>query len=257
MDSPGWKIADEIGIVGGGTRNATYRPRRASVWPCDQATRRRMHSHAAAGRSRAASRGGGGICARTRPDPPSSTPTGRGALVAWLANMAVLLREAKGNAAPVGEHGSPSGMLRPAWVEATGWQAAPHERCGRHERKARGLSIGALLGAGHHAACAAHVGADEAHTSAASSTPVPARGRDPLTGRMERPDQAGPGARGRVTTATPAWLDFSAAEAPVKALQARCPQVAWLVLTGHVVPTRTSLRASATAMRNGPLSWLP
>jgi len=68
----------------------------------------------------------------------------------------------------------------------------------RHERKARGLSIGALLGAWHHAACAAHVGAGEACASAASSTPAPARWREPLTGRMERPDQAGPGAWGRV-----------------------------------------------------------
>ena len=145
--------------------------------------------------------------------------------------MAFLLREAKGNAAPVGEHGSPSGMLRPGWDEATGWQATAHRSVVRHERKARGLSIGALLGARHDTACATHVGAGEARTSAASSTPAPARRREPLTGRMERPDQAGPGARGRVTTATPARLDFSAAEAAVKALQARCPQVATSVLT--------------------------
>ena len=213
-----------------------------------------MHSHAAAGRSRAASRGGGGIGTRTRPDPPSSTPTGCGALVAWLAYMAVLLREAKGNAAPVGEHGSPSGMLRPGWVEATGWQATVHGDVVCHERKARGLSIGALLGARQDAACTAHVSAGEARTSAASSTPAPARWREPLTGRMERPDQAGPGARGRVTTATPARLDFSAAEAAVKALQARCPQVAWSVLNGDVAETRVSTRASIGATRKRALS---
>lgn len=203
-----------------------------------------MHSHAAAGRSRAARRGGGGTDARTRPDPPSSTPTGRGALVARLANMAVLLREAKGNAAPVGEHGSPSGMLRPGWVEATGWQATAHRGVVRHERKARSLSIGALLGARHDAACATHVCAGEACALAASSTQAPARWREPVTGRRERPDQAEPGARGRVTTATPARLDFSAAEAAVKALQARCPQVAPPVLAGGLAEARVPVRAS-------------
>lgn len=172
--------------------------------------------------------------------------------------MAVLLREAKGNAAPVGEHGSPSGMLRPGWVEATGWQAmAPLRDVVRHEKKARGLSIGALLGAWHDAACAAHVGAGEACTSAASSTPAPTRWREPLTGRMERPDQAGPSARRRVTTATPARLDFSAAEAAVKALQARCPQVARSVLNGDAAETRVPTRASIGAMRKRtPLRWV-
>ncbi|MBN9205919.1 MAG: heme ABC exporter ATP-binding protein CcmA [Methylibium petroleiphilum] len=86
------------------------------------------------------------------------------------------------------------------------------------------------------------------------NTPAPTRWREPLTDRMERPDQAGPGARGRVTTATPARLDFSAAEAPVKALQARCPQAAWSVLTGGTVETRAPTRASVDAMRKRALS---
>ena len=149
-------------------------------------------------------------------------------------------------------------MLRPGRVEATGWQATVPERgVVGHERKARGLSIGALLGARHDAACATPVGAGEACAPAASSTPEPARWREPLTGRMERPDQAGPGARGRVTTATPARLDFSAAEVAVKALQARCPQVAWVVLTEGFAEARVWVRASANAMcQSPPWRWV-
>ena len=78
-------------------------------------------------------------------------------------------------------------MGRSDWMASHG----PVRGRARHERKARGLSIGALRGAWHHAACAAHVDAGEARTSAASSTPAPARWQEPLTDRIGRPDQAG------------------------------------------------------------------
>lgn len=253
MDSPGWK-------------SPTNRHRRRSPWTAGPVERahgcgagqladeRRTQAAAgqagATGRSSAATRGGGRVWARTRPDPPSSTPTACSTLGAGEAHMAVLHREAKGNAAPAGEHGSPSGMLWPGWGRS-GWMAShgPARGVVRHEKKARGLSIGALLGAWHGAACAAHVGAAETGKSPVSAILAPTRWWGPRADRPKRSDQAQPGARRRVTTATPARLDFSAAEAPVKALQARCPHVAEPVWT--IGPERKLLRRQATpdAMR--------
>lgn len=254
MDSPDWKIADESAslAVGRGTRTIGLVGRvsgREARRLADECTL--TPPQGAAGRQVAVAAGS----ARER------VPTLRAARRRAVALSFLGLHtwqfsfvKRRGTPLPSGNMVPRLGCFGPRGSKRLDGKPRPVRGVVRHERKARGLSIGALLGARHHAACAACVGAGEARTSAASSTPAPARWREPLTDRMERPDQAGPGARGRVTTATPARLDFSAAEAPVKALQARCPQVAWPVLTGRVVRTRTSLRASATAMRNGPPS---
>lgn len=249
MDSPGWKIADEsaslavvrgarpVGLVGRVSGRETSR----LADECTLTSRQ-----GAAGRPVAVAAGP----ARER------VPTLRAArrravalslldLHAWQFSFV----KRRGTPLPPGNMVPRLGCFDPRGSKRLDGKPRPVRGMVRHERKARGLSIGALLGAGHDAACAAHVGAGEAHASAASSTPAPARWREPLTGRMERPDQAGPGARGRVTTATPARLDFSAAEAPVKAVQARCPQVAPPVLAGGLAEARVLVRASMTATR--------
>lgn len=257
MDSPGWKIADESAslAVGRGTRpiglvgRVSGRETRRLADECTLTPRQ-----GAAGRPVAVAAG------PARERVPTLRAARRRAVALSLLDLHTWqfsFVKRRGTPLPSGNMVPRLGCFGPGGSKRLDGRPRPHEGVVRHERKARGLSIGALLGAWHHAACAAHVGAGEASTSAASSTPAPTRWRVPLTGRMERPDQAKPGARGRVTTATPARLDISGAEAPMKALQARCPQIAAPVLIEHVVPTRTSLRASATAMRNGPPSSLP
>ena len=254
MDSPGWKIADESAS----TACAADRwLRRASAWPWDRATRRRMHSQAAAklsrttgsplsaqaagpaGRSSAASRRGGGTWRERVPTRRAARRRACCTLFSWLAHMAVLLRETKGNAAPAGEHGSPFGMPRPARVEATGWR---YHGPGRGAVRQNGRP--AVFRSGPCSVPGMTLLAQRMSALVKPAKPpvslfmAPARWRVPHTGRQERPDRAGPSTRRRVTTATPAGLDFSDAEAPVKALQARCPQVARRVLTGGTIEAR-------------------
>lgn len=229
--SPGWKIADEstslavvrtkrtIGLVGRVSGRVTRRL-------ADECTLTPQQD--AAGRPGAVPVGP----ARERvPTLRAARPRAEALSLLDLHTWQFSFVKRRGTPLPSGNMVPRLGCFGPGGSKRLDGKPRPHRGAVRHERKARGLSIGALLGARHDAACATHVGAGEASTSAASATLAPARWREPLTGRMERPDQAGPGARGRVTTATPARLDFSAAEAAVKALQARCPQVATSVLT--------------------------
>jgi hypothetical protein len=244
-----------IGIVGGGTRNATIGlVGRVS----GRKTRRLADECTLTPRRGAAGRPGAVAAGPARERVPTLRAARRRAVALSLLDLHAwqfsFVRR-RGTPLPSGNLIPRLGCFGPRGSKRLNGKPRPPVRgVVRHERKARGLSIGALLGAGHDAACAAHIGAGEARTSAASSTSAPARWQEPLTGRMERPDQAGPGARGRVTTATPARLDFSAAEAPVKALQARCPQVARSVLTGGFAEARVLVPASMTATRKCALS---
>ena len=249
MDSPGWKIADEsassavvrgkrtIGLVG----RVSGRVTRRLADECTLTPRQ-----GAAGRPSAVAAG------PARERVPTLRAARRRAVALSLLDLHTWqfsFVKRRGTPLPSGNMVPRLGCFDPGRSKRLDGEPRPQGGVARHERKAHGLSIGALLGAWHDAACAAHAGAGEASTSAASATPAPARGREPLAGRQERPDRAGPGTRGRVTTATPAGLDFSAAEAPVKALQARCPQVARRVLTAGPAEARASVRVSATAMR--------
>jgi len=64
------------------------------------------------GRGLSSAAGTGGIAAgvRTRPEPPSNTPTARACLVARTTNMTFSFEVRRGTPAPGGEHGSPFGM---------------------------------------------------------------------------------------------------------------------------------------------------
>ncbi len=231
MGSPGWKIADKsasLSVVRG------KRPIGLVGRVAGRVTRRLADECTLTPRRGAAGRPGAVAAGPARERVPTPRAARRRAVALSLLDLHTWqfsFVKRRGTPLPSGNMVPRLGCFGPGGSKRLDGKPRPHKGVVRHERKAHGLSIGALLRAWHDAACAAHVGAGEASASAASSTLAPARWREPLTDRRVRPDQAGPGARGRVTTATPATLDFSAAEAAVKALQARCPQVATAVLT--------------------------
>lgn len=143
----------------------------------------------------------GRVDAHARPEPPRSLHTGRGALVKVTAFMGFSFAM-KGNAEPGwGTWGSPFGKLREA--ERFFARQAVRRVEGPHPSRAQAFSR-----------CRAAVAARQAiDVSSVAEGALGQRADQTRTSRIDG---------GQVTTATPAGLDFRAAEATDEGLQTRC-----------------------------------